>query len=610
MRNPLAFSLSFCLLAACAPAVPATAPAPAPPAATAPTAAEAAAFVARAEAELADLSERSSRAAWVQNTYITEDTDLLAARAYEAYIGRAVELAGDAARFDRLDLPYDVRRKLDLLKLATTAPAPRDPAATAEISRILTSMESRYGRGQYCPAGSGECLDIAGLSRILARERDPARLLMAWTGWRTISPPMRDEFRRFVELGNQRARELGFADLGAMWRSDYDMDPDAFAAELDRLWGQVNPLYEALHCHVRHRLGEQYGFDLVQPGRPMPAHLQGNMWSQSWGNIYDLVAPPAADPGYDLTEIIRQRAIDPVEMTRYAERFFTSIGLDPLPATFWDRSMFVKPQDRDVVCHASAWNIDDDEDLRMKMCIEQTAEDFQTIHHELGHNFYQRAYNRQPWLYRGSANDGFHEALGDAVALSVTPPYLVRLGFIDREPPAAADLGLLMRDALDKIAFLPFGLLVDQWRWRVFSGEITPANYNASWWELRTRYQGVAPPVARSEADFDPGAKFHIPANVPYTRYFLAHILQFQFHRSLCEAAGYQGPLHRCTIFGNEEAGRRLQAMMEMGRSRPWPDALEALTGGREMDATAILDYFAPLRAWLDEQNHGRTCGW
>jgi peptidyl-dipeptidase A len=302
--------------------------------------------------------------------------------------------------------------------------------------------------------------------------------------------------------------------------------------------------------------------------------------------------------------------MDAVEMTRVAEHFFTSLGLDSLPQTFWERSMFVQPRDRNVVCHASAWNIDDEEDLRIKMCIEQTAEDFGVIHHELGHNFYQRAYNHLPWLYRGSANQAFHEALGDAVALSVTPSYLVRLGYIQQEPAAAADLGLLMRDALDKIAFLPFGLLVDQWRWRVFAGEINPANYNAGWWELRTRYQGIEPPVARSEADFDPGAKFHVPANYSYTRYFLARILQFQFHRELCALAGYQGPLHRCTIYGNQDAGRRLNAMMQMGLSRPWPDALETLTGSREMDATAILDYFAPLHAWLRQENQGRTCGW
>ena len=334
------------------------------------------------------------------------------------------------------------------------------------------------------------------------------------------------------------------------------------------------------------------------------------MWAQEWGNIYDVVAEGGADPGYDLTALIRAEQLDAREMVRYGERFFTSLGFDPLPETFWERSLFTKPQDREVVCHASAWNVDWQNDLRIKMCIDETAEDFNTIHHELGHNFYQRAYNQQPFFFQNGAIDAFHEAVGDAIALSVTPGYLVEVGLLDKEPGTEHDLALLMRDALDKVAFLPFGLMVDQWRWKVFSGEITPDQYNAGWWDLRERYQGVSPPVARTEQDFDPGAKYHVPANVPYTRYFLARILQFQFHRALCEAAGYEGPLNRCSIYGNEAAGQRLAAMLEMGASKPWPDALEAMTGSRQMDATAIVDYFAPLKVWLDEQNKGRECGW
>ena len=575
----------------------------------APSVAEAIAFVDSAEAVLMDLAVRAERAAWIQSTYITEDTELLAAQEFEKYVAASVALAKQAARYVDLDLPEDVRRKLTLLRLSQTMPAPADPAKTAELTRIAARMESTYGRGRYCRP-SGECFDLEELSDTLALSRDPDRLLEAWVGWHSISIPMRQDYQRFVELVNEGARGLGFADAGAMWRSGYDMPPDEFAAEVDRLWSQVKPLYDALHCHVRAKLGEYYGFDLVPQDGPIPAHLLGNMWAQAWGNIYELVAPPSSDPGYDLTEVLQSRQIDAKEMVRYGERFFTSLGFDPLPETFWTRSLFTKPADRDVVCHASAWNIDAVEDLRIKMCIQPTAEDFQTIHHELGHNFYQRAYNTQPFLYRSGANDGFHEAVGDAIALSITPSYLVQVGLIDREPDPSGDLGLLMRDALEKVAFLPFGLLVDQWRWKVFSGEVGPDEYNRAWWELREKYQGVRAPTPRGEEYFDPGAKYHVPANVPYTRYFLAHILQFQFHRALCKAAGYTGPLNRCSIYGNKEAGRRLQAMLALGQSRPWPDALEALTGQRQMDATAILDYFAPLKRWLDEQNRGRKCGW
>jgi peptidyl-dipeptidase A len=569
------------------------------------------AFLDRAEDELLDHWIKFERANWVQSNFITLDTQAMTADVQAAMIGATMDLAAEASRFDGADLPEETRRKLLRLKTSLPLAAPQDSALQQELASITTSMEAAYGKGRYCPDGDqGDCLDLGQLSTTIETSRDPEELLKVWTGWRTIAPPMRPQYRRFVELANAGARDLGFSDLGELWRSGYDMPPDAFAAEVDRLWEQVLPLYEALHCHVRAVLSEKYGADVVPPDGPIPAHLLGNMWSQTWAYLYDLVAPPGGDPGYDLTDLLRENGIDEIEMVRYGERFFTSLGLDPLPETFWERSLFTQPRDRDVVCHASAWDIDYEDDLRIKMCIEVNDEDFVTIHHELGHNYYQRAYNKQDPLYRTGANDGFHEGIGDTLALSITPAYLVQLGLLDKEPPASGDLGLLMKLALDRVAFLPFGLLVDQWRWKVFSGEIGPDEYNAGWWKLREKYQGIRPPVARTEEDFDPGAKYHVPANTPYTRYFLAHILEFQFLRSLCEVAGFEGPLHRCSIYGNEEVGKRLNAMLEMGASRPWPDALEAVTGQREMDATAILDYFAPLKVWLDEQNEGRTCGW
>ncbi len=594
------------------PTTPQMAPVAVAPPAAGPTAEDATRFVEAAEARLAELVIAANHAGWVQANFITHDTQVLSATANERFVVAGVELAKEAARFDGLDLPYDTRRKLDLLKLALTAPAPGDPAKSKELSQITSRMDATYGEGKYCPPGAtgDDCLDIQEITKIFTESRDPKKLEEVWAGWRTISPPMRKDYERFVQLSNEGSRELGYKDTGAMWRSNYDMPPDEFAAELDRLWGQVKPLYDSLHCYVRTKLTEKYGASVVPPNEPIPAHLLGNIWAQDWANVYDLVAPPAADPGYDLTKILVSKKTDAQQMTKIAENFFTSLGFAPLPATFWERSLFTKPRDREVVCHASAWNLDDVEDLRIKMCIEPTAEDFRTIHHELGHNFYQRAYNKLPYLYRNSANDGFHEAIGDTIALSVTPEYLKQIGLISEVPDPSKDLGLLMKDALEGVSFLPFGLLVDQWRWKVFSGEVTPANYNKVWWELREKYQGVAAPVARDEQDFDPGAKYHIPGNVPYTRYFLARILQYQFHRSLCEAAGQTGPLNRCTIYGNKEAGAKLANLLEMGLSRPWPDALEAATGKREMDATALIDYYAPLKTWLDQQNAGKTCGW
>jgi peptidyl-dipeptidase A len=574
---------------------------------------EAKAFLDGAEAKLLKLSDEGGRAAWVQATYITDDTEVLAARANQRLIDTVVELVKESKRFDGVRLPADLDRKMKLLKLSLTLAAPANPKESEELTRIAAGMEGVYGKGRACLEGEkdpAKCLDINAVTKVMAESRNPAELLSVWRGWHTVGAPLRKDYTRFVELSNKGAKEIGFADNGAMWRSKYDMPPDDFAKEVDRLWEQVKPLYLSLHTYVRNRLREKYGDKVVPPTGPIPAHLLGNMWAQSWENIYPLVAPPNADPGFDLTKILKARRIDEREMARYGERFFVSLGFAPLPATFWERSLFTKPRDREVVCHASAWDVDNVNDLRIKMCIEPTSEDFITIHHELGHNFYQRAYNQQPMLFRDSANDGFHEALGDTIALSMTPEYFVKLGFVTKASDPSKDIGLLLNKALEKVAFLPFGILIDQWRWKVFSGEVPPEKYNQVWWELRQKYQGVAAPVARSESDFDPGAKYHVPANVPYTRYFLAHVLQFQFHRALAQAAGCKEPLHRCSVFQNKDAGARLNAMMQMGMSRPWPEALKALTGQDKIDATAIVDYFAPLQKWLDEQNKGKPVGW
>jgi len=565
-------------------------------------------FVDAAEQRLLKLWVDTSRADWVRSTYITGDTEALAAKANERSISAAVAYAKDATKYESAKTDADTARKLKLLRLSLTLATPHDPDEAAEVTRIAAGMEGTYGKGKYCRS-EGQCLDLEDITKIMATSRDAKELLDVWTGWHAIARPMKKDYVRYVELANKGARELGFADAGAMWRSKYDMPPDAFAKELDRLWEQVRPLYVSLHAYVRWKLREKYG-DAVPANGPIPAHLLGNMWAQTWDNVYPLVAPKDADPGYDLTRILKGRKTDAVGMVKYGEGFFTSLGFDPLPKTFWERSMLTKPKDREVVCHASAWDVDYVDDLRIKMCIDITAEDFTTVHHELGHNFYQRAYKAQPPLFRDSANDGFHEAIGDTIALSVTPEYLVKLGLLDRAPDATKDTGLLLAKALEKVAFLPFGLMIDQWRWRVFAGEITPAQYNKAWWDLRLKYQGVAPAAARTEDDFDPGAKYHVPANVPYTRYFLADILQFQFHRALAKTAGCTTPLNRCSIYGNRKAGERLEKTLAMGQSRPWPDALESLTGQREMDASAIRDYFAPLQKWLDEQNKGKPVGW
>ena len=570
---------------------------------------EARKFINDAEQKLLTLNVDAARADWVKATYIIDDSEAVAAILDERAINAAVDFAKKSTRFDGLKLDPVTARKINLLKLSLTIATPADTKESEELTRIVSGMEGTYGKGKYCPSGPDSCKDLDELGNILRDSRDPKQMQDVWTGWHAISRPIRKDFVRYVALANKGARELGFKDNGAMWRSQYDMDPDEFAKECDRIWEQLRPLYLSLHAYVRTKLREKYG-NIVPASGPIPAHLLGNMWAQTWDNVYPLVAPPDGDPGYDLTELLKKRNTDWKQMVKYGENFFMSLGFDPLPQTFWERSQFVKPRDRDVVCHASAWDVDNVNDLRLKMCIQITGEDFYTIHHELGHNFYQRAYNTLAPSFRNSANDGFHEAVGDTIALSITPEYLVKLGLLDKAPDQSKDIGLLLQKALEKIAFLPFGLVIDQWRWKVFSGEIKPDQYNAAWWSLRQKYQGIAPPKDRSEADFDPAAKYHVAANVPYMRYFLADILQFQFHRALAQAAGCTGPLNRCSVYGNKAAGARLNAMLEMGQSRPWQEALEKIAGTRQMDATAIRDYFAPLEKWLNEQNKGKPVGW
>lgn len=612
---------------------------------SAPSAEEAAAFTERVEETYRELFEEAARIAWVNATHITYDTDWLSAKSGARLTELAVNYANEAKRFDGVELPFDVQRKIDFIKQGITLPAPSRPGAADELSTLATRLGSAYSTGRIDisggafsqedrarilsalrdPRGENPDADHSSPSvrqnetEVLMRQlRNPAKLAEVWTKWHDVpmrrgesGASMKDDYARVVEIANEGARELGYDDVGAMWRSGYDMTPNEFAAEVDRLWSQVQPLYEQLHCFVRAELNAEYGDEVVPLDAPIRADLLGNMWAQEWGALGDLVTVEGAQgPAIDLDARLVEAGYDPVRMVKTGEAFFSSLGFEPLPQTFWERSQIVQPEGREVVCHASAWNLDSVDDLRIKMCTTVGAEDFVTIHHELGHNYYQRAYNGQPILFQNGANDGFHEAIGDMVALSITPDYLQEIGLVNTIPPASEDLSLLLRQALDKVAFLPFGLLVDKWRWQVYSGEITPDRYNQGWWALRTQYQGIRPPAERPAGGFDAGAKYHVPGNVPYMRYFLARILQFQFYKAACDQIGWEGPLHRCSFYGSKEVGERFNAMMEMGASRPWPEALEAFTGTRRMDGSALVEYFAPLMDYLQEQNEDRRCGW
>ena len=569
-------------------------------------------FAGRVNSELYEAGLETGYAEWVQRTYITPDTEALAAKAGEREQAVYARLIRESKAFDGKDISENAARTISLLKFSQSAPAPDDPAKRSEQVGIETRMVSVYSAGKHCPQGPESCKNFEQLAATMAKSRDPAELLDTWTGWHAIAKPIRKDYQRFVELANEGAVGLGYANLGELWRAGYDMTPAEFEAEAERLWTQVKPLYVGLHCYARSRLQDKYGSELVPDGKPVPAHLFGNMWAQQWNNIYDLLEPYPGVSQLNVTSELERQGYDAVRMTKSAESFYTSLGFPELPQSFWERSMLTRPRDREVDCYASAWNMDGKGDVRIKQCISPTEEDLYTTYHELGHIYYSLSFMGQPYLYQTSAHDGFHEAIGDSINLSMTEGYLASVGLLPegRKSSREALINRQMKVAADKIAFLPFGKLVDQWRWGVFSGAIPPEKYNEAWWELRRKYQGIEAPVARSEDDFDPGAKYHVPGNTPYTRYFLSFVLQFQFHRALCEKAGFTGPLYECSIYGNKDAGRAYQEMLALGRSKPWQDAMEKLTGQREMDASAILEYFQPLMQWLDEQNRGRECGW
>jgi peptidyl-dipeptidase A len=579
----------------------------------APTAAEAQAFLDRAQKEVTEFNLIAQRVAWVNATYITDDTDALAAEYGARGTEMAVRYATEAARFQKARaLTAEQQRQLTMLRSAITLPAPTTPGAAQTLSDISTRLGSMYAKGKGTL--NGKPINGSDIEAAMGTSRNPAELKEMWLSWHDqVGAPMRGDYVKMTTIANQGARDLGFADTGALWRSSYDMPPEEFAKLTDKLWDEVKPLYIALHTYVRRKLNEKYGDAVQAKTGPIRADLLGNMWAQEWGNIYDVVAPAGAgDLGFEIGDLLTAQRYDWKKMVQTGEGFYSSLGFAPLPETFWQRSLFLKPADREVLCHASAWNIDEKDDVRIKMCIKVNSDDFVTIHHELGHNYYQRAYKDLPQLYRNGANDGFHEAIGDFVALSITPDYLVQIGLLDKAkvPSADKDTGLLLRQAMDKVAFLPFGLLIDKWRWNVFSGAIPAEGYQAGWDKLRLQYQGIVPPAQRDETRFDPAAKYHVAGSVPYTRYFLARLLQFQFYKAACDQAGWKGPLHRCSFFGNKDVGKRLNTMLEMGASKPWPDALQAFTGTREISGKPMMEYFAPLKKWLDEQNKGQPQGW
>ncbi|KAK3930192.1 Angiotensin-converting enzyme [Frankliniella fusca] len=577
---------------------------------------EASQFLREYDREAAAMCFRVTSATWGFSTNVTESNRrrMLEEQALSWKFGRVSWRKATSLSWARIADPA-ARRQLQIL-----AQEGRNALADdrfAELMQLIGDMKDVYARARVCPTtgvpGSATCdwrLEPE-LSRVLARSRDPAELLRAWTAWHdAVGPQLRAKYVRYVQLANEAARLNGFRDAGEHMRAPYD-DPE-LESEVTQLWAQVSPLYRQLHAYVRRQLHRHYG-DLVREDGPLPAHLLGNMWAQSWKNIADLVVPFPEKRGADVTPEMLRQGYTPVRMFQTAEEFFTSLGLKPMSMEFWRHSMLERPVDREVVCRASAWDFCNRKDYRIKQCTEVTMDDLLTIHHEMAHIQYYLHYAEQPYIFRRGANPAFHEAIGDAIGLSVsTPRHLQRIGLLNNiTDDYETNINYLLTVALDKVVYLPFAYVVDQWRWRVFSEGVE--NMNGRWWELRMRHQGVIPPVPRTERDFDPGAKYHVPADTPYLRYFISLVLQFQIHEALCRAAGHPGPLHTCDIYRSREAGRLLAEVLSLGASRPWRDVIRVATQGAtdRLDARPLLDYFQPLALWLRVQNRERgVVGW
>lgn len=430
-------------------------------------------------------------------------------------------------------------------------------------------MQKIYSTAKICSLEDKKNCTLAlepELTNILATSRDASKLKHVWVEWRkAVGTNLKNLFEEYVDLSNEAARLNNFTNNAENWLESYE--DKTFRQQVESLWEQLKPLYLQIHAYIRFKLRQTYGKEIVSEKGPIPAHLLGNMWAQRWRNIASFTLPYPEKQAEDLTEELRRQNYTAEKIFRTSESFFKSINLTAMPDSFWERSILVKPTDREIVCHASAWDFYDGKDFRIKQCTQVTMEHFTTAHHEMGHIEYFLQYKDQPVVYRRGANPGFHEAVGDLISLSVeSRQHLRKIGLLkSKEDDQESILNNLFEIGLEKIVFLPFGYLMDLWRWSVFEGTIPAKDYNCKWWELREKYQGVEPPINRTDQDFDPAAKYHIIAGVPYIRYFVSFVVQFQFHRAVCEKAGQYNPndpskpLHECDIYGNTNAGNALK---------------------------------------------------
>jgi len=583
--------------------------------------AKATAFVEDAEKQLEADAIEATFASWNYESNITDHNQQISLAAAKKSGLLVKKLGKEAQAFDLTQVKNeDVKRKLKLMRNLGTSALPE--AKLGRFNQLVSDMGSTYSKAKVTKRGGSDLWSLEPeLTEIMASSRDPDELQYYWEQWREKSGKMiKGNYHEYIDLYNEAAKLNGFSDASMMKVDPYESK--TFIQEMEDTWQGLKPLYEKLHAYVRNKLAAQYP-GKVQPGGALPAHLLGNMWAQQWNNIGDILKPYPSKPNLNVTGAMISQGWNQKKMFEKAEEFFTSMGLKPMPQEFWEGSILQKPEDgRDLTCHASAWDFYNGKDYRIKQCTRVNQEDFITVNHEMGHIQYYLQYSGQSYFYRTGANPGFHEGVADILSLAVgTAEYFQRLGLVGEEVDVAdeeTNINILFDMALERIAFLPFGYLVDKFRWDVYSGVTSKEEMNCHWWKLRNQIQGLEPPSKRSKDHFDPGAKYHVAGDVGYVRYFTAFIYEFQFYRAMCLQSGRyvpgdpKKPLHRCNFYGSVEAGDKLKEMLVLGASRPWKEAMMKMTGQPEMSTKAIREYFEPLEKWLDEQNSaaGVSVGW
>ena len=546
----------------------------------------------------------NSEAQWLADTDVTPAHDAaaeVAGKAYAAFNGSpALINEAQALLAHRAELNELTVRQLEHVLLNAAEGPMTNPDLVA--ARIAAETQQASTLNSFEFKLHGKPVTVNEIDNLLVTTTALAERRAVWEASKESGPALKPGLVKLQQLRNGVARELGHHDYFALQMAAYGMTTDEMVRLNDDFMRVLRPLYLQLHTWTKYELAKRYG----QPvPKLIPAHWIANRWAQEWPG---LVAPA------DLSPYFKDRSAEWVAKT--AEQFFVSLGLPPLPATFWTKSdIYPVPagDPRKKNTHGSCWHIDLENDIRSLQSIEPNAQWFQTAHHEFGHGHYFMSYTRPevPPLLRASANPGFHEGIAEISGFASSQvPYLQMVGVL---PPdfKADETAFLLNDAL--VNCVPFIFwasgTMTHWEADVYANNLPPDQWNARWWQYVRDFQGIEPPSPRGEEWCDAATKTHIN-DTPcyYPNYAFATILKFQLNDYIAKNILHQPP-QSCNYAGNKEVGAFLKRIMEKGATEDWRKVLRDATG-EDLSTRAMVEYFKPLQAWLAAQNKGRPIGW